>query len=633
MNEILESLNTYRSSLMYVGAFGLLCLGIPHGLMWFDSGELALASATWGLAHPPGQPFYTLLGGLFYQLGGLLGLNLLSAVSLVAILAALRSLYQLKYGLLSLSSELIGLLWLMLYPVWDQGARIELYGLGTALGFWSLYFAQVTEIHLRDHLRDHVRDGRLYPQKMYDSIWLCGIFLGLCGATNAIFAIAFGLNLLWVLRPNVLLIWTRLLGGTLGGFVLPHLYFGWIIYASDGFIWGDFTSISGAWAYLTGSDYRGTGHSAWLSLPAHFIEWLWWSFENGAWLWCILTILLSIRSVIQRTCKGEFKRAFAGLPLVLFCGIFPLSYERYWPEVPDFTGYLLPVMGLSLLMMWHFEASLRQQSVQGSVLSYSLVCCIYLAQYSASPEYQTKRSQHTLAEKMAQDWLDHVPQNSLIFVQSDHWVFPLMYLQEVKKVRSDVLVFNLGFSRSSWYWRWLRKRHPLLPHVENTGSIRVKTLAEAWIGPVYAESLPLAVSIAPPPSPALSPLYPRFQSPPCPARWGVSIGCEHPLARLDPMALYALAHEQKSLSPITARILAAHSLNLSLHYWSIGEVDNALSLGYAALGKQRPVSEHVPTWWPAPPNMWYQGHELLIGEPQLALSVLELLAKIPPTER
>lgn len=54
------------------------------GLLPADSGEFQLIVARWGLAHPPGYPLYTLIGGLWSHLfpwGDILWrINLLSAL-------------------------------------------------------------------------------------------------------------------------------------------------------------------------------------------------------------------------------------------------------------------------------------------------------------------------------------------------------------------------------------------------------------------------------------------------------------------------------------------------------------------------------------------------------------------------
>ena len=46
-------------------SFGVYLLTMGNTVSFFDSGELIAASATLGLAHPPGYPLYALVGHIF----------------------------------------------------------------------------------------------------------------------------------------------------------------------------------------------------------------------------------------------------------------------------------------------------------------------------------------------------------------------------------------------------------------------------------------------------------------------------------------------------------------------------------------------------------------------------------------
>ena len=116
-----------------LAALLLLCTYVAtmcHGLMFFDAGELALVGQQLGLGHPPGQPAYTILLGLFAVTtpsNPLLGMTFLSA--LCAALCAL----PVDKLMLRAGVQHAGIRFLLLvacgylYPVWDQATRIELY--------------------------------------------------------------------------------------------------------------------------------------------------------------------------------------------------------------------------------------------------------------------------------------------------------------------------------------------------------------------------------------------------------------------------------------------------------------------------------------------------------------------------
>ena len=147
---------------------------------------------------------------------------------------------------------------------------------------------------------------------------------------------------------------------------------------------------------------------------------------------------------------------------------------------------------------------------------------------------------------------------------------------------------------------------------------------------MYAERLDLIPQLTLGHRRPLPTLTPRFNHPPCPAGWGVNLGCEHPTPDLDAAELRALARAQSPLSSISAQVLAAHSANLSLSYWSVGDARRALTLGYAALGEALPPHAQGAEWWPAPPQLWAQGGALLIGDPALSYALLEALSKKSP---
>ena len=664
-----------------------LTLTMPRGLMWFDAGELATACATWGLGHPPGQPLYTLVGALAHALGGLTGVNLLSALSIVGALMAQRARYQLHNSRrggapLELSELLLGLTWVSLYPVWDQGARVELYGFASALGFWALYALERALGALDER-----------SPKVSKSAWWAGLALGGCGASNAIFAVAFGLSGLWrtlshpalahawcvqggVGRTRLWLALRALSVGALIGLIVPYLYLVWAALGSEGFVWGELTSSKGLLAYLSGADYRGTAHASWSLAPTHALTWLAWALPLGLLIpWIFLaggavaeggvralkapgtllkeapgtssctsrkapgTLLKEApgtSSCTSRKAPGtssctSILRALWALPLIVVCALFPLTYERYWPEVPDFTGYLLPVLTLTLLPMWRLSARLYESlTAEGEGSQWRkwltpLLCALLLSVnlVTLRAPHSQARSTHSAPLTLAQDWLESLPPNSLLLVSSDHWVFPLLYAQEALKRRPDVVVFNVGFERSGWYWRWLRVKKPRLDRGEERGARRLEALAASWPGPIYTERLGLGARLslartqqpltvgAPPPAP-------------CPASWGVSVGCERPLPPPNAKELRALAREQAPLSPITERVFASHAAQLALNHWSAGEARLALELGYAALGLDPPPHAPAARWWPAPPALWAQ-EGLLIGEPEVSLAILEAL--------
>ena len=79
------------------------------------------------------------------------------------------------------------------------------------------------------------------------------------------------------------------------------------------------------------------------------------------------------------------------------------------------------------------------------------------------------RARDTSARLLAAGALAEAPPRAILMVESDHWVWPLLYLQEAEQVRPDVVVLPLGLTSSSWFWRHLQRRHPELAAFDLAG--------------------------------------------------------------------------------------------------------------------------------------------------------------------
>jgi hypothetical protein len=80
---------------IFLVSFVVYLFTLSPGLQAADGGEFQLAAARWGVAHPPGYPLYSVLGGIFARLpvgsGAAWRLNLFSALTAAATLALVGS--------------------------------------------------------------------------------------------------------------------------------------------------------------------------------------------------------------------------------------------------------------------------------------------------------------------------------------------------------------------------------------------------------------------------------------------------------------------------------------------------------------------------------------------------------------
>lgn len=511
---------------------------MARGLAWFDAGELALVAHELGLGHPPGQPLYTLLLALFARLPGidpLVGMNLLSALTAAACAlpadALLRRLTDATPPVRLLALLAVG----AVSPMWDQGTRIELYGLAT-LGSLTLIAAGVAAT------QDEHRDA---------ATWLVlGALSGLLACINPVFALAaaltvgvYALPMLGRAAPRAIL--AAATGAALGLF--PYAYVYAVHDATDRLVWGELGSWAGVRAYLTGADYAHTEHGAWGSVPVHIGEWLLWlTLEGGVYLVAVAAAgWLALRR---------------HLPLLLVPASFGVAFvftygAAFFPQIPDYNGYLAPAFWVGACGLASALSRLPRPAVWGTGL------LLLTLTVGDRPVWDRTRADLDAPRALAQAWLDAAPPDAVLLVESDHLVFPLMYLQEAEGKRPDVVVFNLGFGASSWYFRHLYRRHPDLPPIELRAPDTLTRLRRLFAGsdrPLIAEH-----------GRTIAALGHR----PCVQTWGVTTApCTD-----DPAAFAAALSRWRTADPITRNVLAALAFDRASTLWTLGDASGALT--------------------------------------------------------
>ncbi len=525
-------------------------LTAARGLMWFDTAEFALVGAQWGLGHPPGQPLYTVLLGLAALLPGdpLVAMNFVSVLcAALCVLPAERLMARLTEIGPRLRFALLLAVGAMT-PVWDQATRIELYAPATLLVLLVLDLGQ----------RAH-EEARLGPRT-----WLLlGALTGLIAGFNPVFALLAGVSVGLLATPALLragpLPFLKAVGAAAltAGLVtgLAYLYVWQVRGATHTLVWGPLQTGADWLAYLGGRDYAHTEHGAWGAVPGHFALWCIWLAAQGA-LPVFLTGLLGWCVALRR------HLILWALPMGVGAA-FAFTYGEFHPQVPDYNGYLMPALWMGAIG----AAGLLQRVPR---LAPAMVGLLLLSStvLSYRPVWQRTRAGIVAPRSLATATLDSLPERALLLVESDHLVFPLMYLQSVEGRRRDVVVFNTGFGASSWYWRWLRAQHPDLPEVPlaapNT-TVRLQRLIAAAGRPVHAESVGWAF---------------RLRAQPCPATWSFALGRDCEGIDDAPEAFEALLQKAVAgpagVDLISRRVLAAVGLTRAAGLWALGDASGAL---------------------------------------------------------
>ncbi len=430
--------------------------------LWFyDSAEFAIVAVQGGLSHPPGHPVYTMLGYLFSHVPAvppLFGLNALSALPGALTVVPLTSLAETMAG----PDTSSGPRWfrqryvlpaviatIAIHPsLWENATRIEVYALAALFSCWAVaYMACLLTAES--------------PGERSSRWALAGLALGLSASVNPLVATITAM----AVTPALLLALVRrrlrltavpwaVLGGLSG--LLPYLYIYLVGGREDVMVWGGPIRGDLLVRYITGADFAFNKESSWSIALNNIVELFLWLGANGV----LPIVVLGIAAQAIWGKRAGIGRGFVALGLLGTVYFFVIHID-FIPDVSDHRGYMstslwICAVGLAVMIvkLGASEGRMRLLSgVLGLVLGLSVI-------FAPPPIYQRTRYQDRVARLLAEGALEHAPQNAVMVVSSDHWVFPLMYLQEVEGRRPDVVVLARGLSGASWHWDRIYRQHP-----------------------------------------------------------------------------------------------------------------------------------------------------------------------------
>ena len=567
-----------RSTLAALTSLGLFVYYVAtmgRDLSWFDSAELAMTSVQLGLPHPPGEPLYTLLGALGVRLwpgAPLVACNLLSAVPGAACaffafrIADRLGADRAPWPLVSASVLAVGIQ----ATVWDQCSRIEVYALAVAFCLPVVLLALPALEPVAGE--DGLSRGR----------WaLAGGLSGAAAGVNPVIATLAVLGVLVALAPALRRRPRRVIPAlgwaSLAGVVVVaacYAYLPIIGDLRDRFVWGAPSSLHRLGFFLTGRDFAQPpfshpGMTALELLGAHVGPFLSWARDVG------LVWVLGL-GTIGFVAAGRSHHLALVVPAL--CGglAFGLGNEPYLPAIPDLGGYLMLAawgLGVGLVLLGVRVARARPRLGVGFSVALVAVTAI-----SGQGVTTRERSGHRLARELALCFLEGVPDRAIAIVESDHLLFPLLYLQQVEHLRPDVVLVGAGLASSGWFWEQLYARHPALLPLPAAGDRWRRLAGFLRAQPdrrVVTESAALAAHVAP-------------GSPLCPQTLGFLLerDCPEVPARLADFVARAMD-----------RLHAFEEIDRDILAWVV----SAQAEGLVALGQVEPALRLY--WSSAPPRV------------------------------
>jgi hypothetical protein len=545
---------------------------MSRDLSFYDSAELAMVAVQAGLSHPPGHPLHALLGWLVSHVPGvppLIGLNALSALPAALAVVPVCSLAGAMAGPAATDEPrwfrrrhvvpALAAVFAIHPALWEPASRVEVYALASFLALWAI--ARL----------DAQLSGAATPTRRGG--WLAaGVALGLCASANPIVATVAAAAISPALLESLIrrrARWTALglvVAGGLSG-LLPYVYVPLVAGRTDVLVWGAPTHGEALRRYLTGADFAHNNQwASWAMVGRHALDWAGWAVENG------LLPLIGLGLLAHLALRSELaaRRALApiGLGLVVF---FIVRNVVFFPQVSDYLGYLMVPLALLSAGVGALVARIGAGGARRSVLAAVLALVLVAGVAVAEPGVLGRtRHRDRVARVLARGALELAPRRAVIIASSDHWVFPLLYLQEVEALRLDVVVLLRGLSGASWYWAHLQRRHPDLSAFAVRGPggqpARIRRFLEANSDrPVLYEDWLEATSIG--------------REPGCVGAWLLAdrdaCGAAPPVDEITP-ALERALDVVGGGSPTTDAVIANVSLARGEELWRAGRSDEAL---------------------------------------------------------
>ncbi|GAB4571078.1 MAG: hypothetical protein Kow0077_06760 [Anaerolineae bacterium] len=419
--------NHIAAELAVVGLFAVLYgLTLAPGIQPADSGEFQLVLSRWGIAHPPGYPLYTVIGGMLVYLfpprNAALGANLYSALTaLITLFAITRAMRHLT------GSGWAGIIAATL--------------LGTATTFWTTatqasirpmttLFMALMVVAALWYRRTVTAGDHSATRKALIAFGLAAGF-GVTHHASLLFAgtvLAAG-----ILAADLGLIrsprrWLQAIGAALLG-ALPWLYLVFGGLRSAPLAPPGLATWRGFWQHVLAAGFAGdmfyyrtlpeiTGR---LRIMLQVLTYQW----NGL----VLLLAMACFALLLR------RDRWAAWTLGLAVGVHTFVAATY--RAPQTVEYMLPAYVGMVVIIGLAIPGIANRTIRSGVIALSLLAAI-LAGY---PTWISLRlyQQVDPSETNARSTLEAAPDNSIVYANWHH-ATPLWVLQATEGLRPDVVV-------------------------------------------------------------------------------------------------------------------------------------------------------------------------------------------------
>lgn len=455
---------------MYVVYRFRVCPVLPVG----DSGELATAAYTGGVAHPPGYPLFTILGRIF---------------SHFTFQSPDRSfpegVFDVAFRMNSLSMWLGILTVLVLYLILARALKnpiaafIGAFIFGTGATFLSQCL--VGEVYTLNALITALIIYVLLLINEKPTSWrmiiLALLFgLGISNHTSILFlllpilfflAITFKAKRIFV-RRNMLI--GMAIFFILG--LLPYLYLP-SASAKDPYLdWGNPESFVSFCKVVSRAEYRDIKNSipwtdeslGFRGIASAFRSWQRGSYGNFFIILGSIGLLICIFKAKRFGLLLGLFYFFTTVPYFMYFGNITKS-DLFFMEVYYIPAHLVFAIFITYTFAWAFEKIPRISKLAVHRFGISLLILIALVvltgRFYSSHGAKVSMKEHTIGSRYSYDVLTLLPQNAVLITGEDE-VFLFWYLQQVADLRRDVVVLEaMALTLTdSWWWNSIKREYP-----------------------------------------------------------------------------------------------------------------------------------------------------------------------------
>jgi Flp pilus assembly protein TadD len=470
---------------------------IAPTVTFWDAGEFIATSHILGIPHPPGTPFFVLLGRVWSLLPLFpvaFEMNFLSALcgafsaTFIYIIVA-KILREWVVGDKDFAASLVvhgggisaAAASSFLITVWENTTETEVY----ILALVTIFLFAWLMFRWRDNLSSSYRTNVLVLIS-----FISGLSVG-----NHLMALLVGPSIILFV---LLIDWRTLINAkTLLAIVLffflglsVHIYLPIraaldpAINEADPRTWDAFWEVLTRKQYGSRSMFVRSADFFRYQIPLYFIYFrdqfgndllmwilsafgLWGIWEhfrrdrNSFYFFMLLFLLTSFGLVVYLNFKIGHTQALDEVPNAQLHEV----RERDYFFIVSFVVFGIWI-GIGLASLFNLlRRVLSREWIGNKVIVSCLACLVFLPSFlpMVTNYHRADRSDNYIAYDYAYNILQSVEPYGVIFTNGDNDTFPLWFLQEVVKLRQDVLVINLSLLNTPWYIRQMRDKQLPLP--------------------------------------------------------------------------------------------------------------------------------------------------------------------------